>query len=663
MNKIFGVHYVLRGILLSSLVFFDLTTVFSQADLDWYENLFRDKKQWKIDQALDHRKKQLAMAEDSRDFERQAILLNESAVLQLTRTFDYGAAMDALIRALSIEETHDLEPQLLFTYVTMAKVFTEVGYYDKGEEYLNAAKRLPLADNQSVAALVLTELGELNRRSGRPVEARMSFEKVLGFDGLEARAYRAKALLNLGLLETTDGKFESALDYQKQALAIYRVIGDKQNEARMLNDVGELYRVMKRHDKSETNHSVALEIRKRISDRRGMAESYNNLGRLFFEQHEILKAIENLLLGLNEARTSQDRKQLSHAYEYLSLCYEASQDYTQALKYKNDYIAMIELIQGEVNEQRSVESQNRYELKKKESTIDALQIDRKDKQDALEKAALRQKFYIAIILFSAVLITIVVYFYISKRRDSKKLNEQNLELQELNATKDKFFSIISHDLKGPLNSLSSFSNLLINHADSLSKEEITMLAKDFDKSLKNLSSLLENLLDWSRSQTGNIDFKPEPFDIVEMLVDNQSLLAAQAGFKDIVIHNESKDSLTVLAHKNSVSTVIRNLISNAIKFTPVKGEIWINAHPDADTIRVSVRDNGVGMSDNVVKNLFRIDSKHSTKGTANEKGTGLGLILCKEFVEKNGGRLWVESGEGLGSIFQFTLPWLGAKAL
>jgi signal transduction histidine kinase len=229
-------------------------------------------------------------------------------------------------------------------------------------------------------------------------------------------------------------------------------------------------------------------------------------------------------------------------------------------------------------------------------------------------------------------------------------------LQELNATKDKFFSIIGHDLKGPLNSLTSFSSLLINHTDSLSKEEIKMLAKDLDKSLKNLFSLLENLLEWSRSQTGNIEFKPEVFDLTALMTENQTLLKTQAQNKNIVIENQYTDKLNVHAHRHSVNTVVRNLISNAIKFTPKDGKITLNLQRLEKDIKVSIADTGVGMSEEVMKKLFRIDTKHSTKGTADEKGTGLGLILCKEFIEKNGGRIWVESTEGKGSVFYFTLP-------
>jgi signal transduction histidine kinase len=207
-----------------------------------------------------------------------------------------------------------------------------------------------------------------------------------------------------------------------------------------------------------------------------------------------------------------------------------------------------------------------------------------------------------------------------------------------------------------LNSLSSFSNLLINYFDSLSKEEIQTLAKDLDKSLKNLYSLLDNLLEWARSQTGNISFKPESFDLTVVLNENKELLSAQAGNKQISIVQERVAPLSVSVHKHSITTVVRNLLSNAIKFTPPGGQIKINAMENQNDIVVSVADTGVGMSEAVIKNLFRIDSKHSTLGTANEKGTGLGLVLCKDFVEKNGGRLWVESKERAGSIFFFTIP-------
>jgi signal transduction histidine kinase len=248
---------------------------------------------------------------------------------------------------------------------------------------------------------------------------------------------------------------------------------------------------------------------------------------------------------------------------------------------------------------------------------------------------------------------VLVFFITWQVHRFKKLN---FELNKLNNTKNKFFSIIGHDLKGPLNSLTSFSGLLINHTSSLSKEEIQMLAKDLDKSLKNLFALLDNLLQWSRSQTGNIDFTPEKFDVTGVLNENKALLQKQAENKGIEIEVIGNMPIQVTAHLNSISTVIRNLLSNAIKFTDNGGKIELNIIDQRSKVIVRVRDSGVGMSKAKRHKIFDLGSSSSTLGTDKEQGTGLGLILCKELVEKNGGRIWLESEQGVGTTFYFTVP-------
>jgi len=183
-----------------------------------------------------------------------------------------------------------------------------------------------------------------------------------------------------------------------------------------------------------------------------------------------------------------------------------------------------------------------------------------------------------------------------------------------------------------------------------------MLSRNFDKSLKNLLALLENLLEWSLSQTGHIDFKPERFDFALVLNENLALLKEQAQQKNITIINENEAALPVNAHYHSINTIVRNLMSNAIKFTPEGGKITLQTRPLGNELQVSVIDTGLGISSDALQKIFKIDTKHSTPGTANEKGTGLGLILCKDFAEKNGGTIGVESTEGAGSIFYFTIP-------
>ncbi len=245
--------------------------------------------------------------------------------------------------------------------------------------------------------------------------------------------------------------------------------------------------------------------------------------------------------------------------------------------------------------------------------------------------------------------------------DRKLANEQikqkNDELQKLNATKDKFFSIIAHDLKSPFNAILGFSDLLINQIKEKDYEGIDEYAKIIEQSSQRAMDLLMNLLEWSRAQTGRLEFNPENFELVDLIVENKVLFDFIAGQKSITIQNVLPHNLVVFADKAMISTVLRNLISNAIKFTRQGGKITISIEKKENEILVSVSDNGVGISVARVEKLFRIDESDSTKGTNNESGTGLGLILCKEFVEKHHGTIWVESTVGSGSTFSFTLPY------
>ena len=594
---------------------------------------------------------------DTNDSPSEAKALKELGLIHLTRTYDYGQAMARLIDALRIEDSLSLRSQQIITYVAIAKVYAEVHDNVKSEEFLGQALELNKTLNDlDVLVLILNEMGKVKASSGKIDSAFADYQRVLKLkDELQKPDVEAEALFNLGHLYTLQGKYNEALDHHKQALSIRRSLTDKKSEALSLNDIGELYKLMGNNEKALANHVVALEIRRVLQDQHALAESYNNIGVLYFQQKNFQRAAANLQLGLAAAQESNDQHQLLRSYEYLSGCFEAAGNYKKALEYKNEFIAISDLIKGDENEHSLLETQNKYK-------IEQLDNERKRKDAELVSQKRFRNFLFILVALCVIIVVLVGYMYIIKQRSNKKLkvahdqlNSQNLELQELNATKDKFFSIISHDLKGPLNSLTSFSSLLINHTDSLSKEEIKMFASDFDKSLKNLFALLENLLEWSRSQTGNIEFVPESFDLAVMLEENKELLKAQAQNKNITLMNESPEKVLINAHKNSVNTVVRNLISNAIKFTPEGGKITLKTFRQNGVVVTSIADTGVGMSQNVIDRLFRIDSKHSTKGTANEKGTGLGLILCKEFVEKNGGKIWVSSKEGEGSVFYFSL--------
>ena len=238
----------------------------------------------------------------------------------------------------------------------------------------------------------------------------------------------------------------------------------------------------------------------------------------------------------------------------------------------------------------------------------------------------------------------------------ESLLEMNALLNEMNVSKDKFFSIIAHDLKNPFNTIIGFSELL--------KEEIklgdTSIISDYagmiNASAVQTLMLLENLLEWANSQRGKIMFTPVTINLSELLNDELGMLSEMALKKNILLKCRIPEYLTLAADKNMLKTILRNLISNAIKFTQKNGSVEVQAKVDNNQVEISVADNGIGMSKETLTKLFKIENNVSTRGTENEKGTGLGLLLCKEFVEKHGGVLLTESEQGEGSTFTFTVP-------
>jgi len=239
----------------------------------------------------------------------------------------------------------------------------------------------------------------------------------------------------------------------------------------------------------------------------------------------------------------------------------------------------------------------------------------------------------------------------------RRLKESELNLKELNATKDKFFSIIGHDLRNPLNALLGFSELISGNTRSYTMEEIRKYNKIINDSARNIHQLIENLLEWSRSQAGNIDFSPKHYNLLPVTNDIENIFNIQVRKKNITVLNYIPDNLNVFADKNLLSTILRNLVSNAIKFTPPGGYITLSAEKSDGKVDISVSDTGIGMTRDQINNLFHLDTHLTKIGTLNEKGTGLGLILCKEFADIHKGTIKVESEPNKGSIFTLSLPY------
>lgn len=243
-----------------------------------------------------------------------------------------------------------------------------------------------------------------------------------------------------------------------------------------------------------------------------------------------------------------------------------------------------------------------------------------------------------------------------RKRAEELLQSKNLELQKVNAEKDKFFSIIAHDLKSPFNSIVGFSNILLEKANGDDLGSIQKYAGIINNSAQRAMNLLSNLMQWSLSQTGRMKFNPEHFKMGEIADEILSLSLNIAQQKSITITKEIPSDLVIYADKAMIETVVRNLVSNAIKYTNPGGIIHLWAKVNPNELTVSVSDTGVGIAQPITEKIFRIDSNCSTPDTLGERGTGLGLILCKEFIDQHGGEIWLESEPGKGSVFHFTIP-------
>ena len=604
----------------------------------------------------------LARQENSKEYEIKAqryIGLSNSHL-----TSDHEKALEECRLAENNAKSNGFIEELILIKFAFADIYHQIGDNTTSLEYqINAYH---LADSMELNSLISIAL---NNQSRSYIElndfdkAEQCLKKSLKLSKInEQPDIEAEINIMFGDLYTKSFNHQLALQHYRQAHEKYISQGKDIQIAIALFKIGNSYYSSDQPDTSFQYHLKSLTIRNRIKDRTGLAESYNKIGLLCIGNGEYQRAINNLKLGLNNAEMINSNLLMQQSFDYLYEAYLGIDDYKKALFYQNKYAGISDLIYAEASEKRIEEINNKFEIEKRAKEIDDLE---KNYAKNEKQLATSRKFIFTLILFLLATIISVVFIvrsYREKKQFNKKLQRinshvlrQNKKLTELNSTKDKFFSIIGHDLKGPLNSLTAFSQLLINHTSSLTEEEIRTIAKDLDKSLKNLYELLENLLGWARSQTGKIEFRPENFQITGAIRENIKLLSKAALNKNIKIELLASEQVMVFADLNSVRTILRNLLSNAIKFTNSDGIISISVDEWKDGVEIGVYDNGVGMSKEDQKRIFDISAKHSKLGTNKEKGTGLGLILCKEFVERNHGRIKVESEIGIGTSFKFTL--------
>jgi signal transduction histidine kinase len=451
---------------------------------------------------------------------------------------------------------------------------------------------------------------------------------------------------NMGKVYFELGKYDLAFKYYIEALELNKKLGNHKSEASLYNDLAAVYWRKKDFGNAVKNYQIAHAIYTDLKEKNGIANAEIGIALIDDEEGKVELAIKHAKNALENSQEIPSLDNICRSADILQKSYFKLGEYKKAY----NYLLIYKNANSKLNTNETIKrlTKNEFDFK----------IDKMKKEQ--EAAISRQKFYIYSLVVTLTLVLIIVILMVrnskNKKRTNAKLNALNEKLKESNSAKDKFFSIIAHDLRGPFMALLGSSDILANEVYGLTSDEIKSLGQGLHLSIKMQYDLLNDLLDWSRIQTGNFELEPKCFALWTIIDEVLASLSLSLSQKNIIVKNEIKKELKISADLSMISLVVRNLISNGIKFTPLDGRISVSAKENESMVEIIIQDNGVGIEKEDLDKLFKIDVHHSTKGTSGEMGTGLGLVLCKEIIELHGGQISAESEPGKGSSFIFTLP-------
>jgi signal transduction histidine kinase len=447
----------------------------------------------------------------------------------------------------------------------------------------------------------------------------------------------------LSIVHNAFGNFELAYKYNREALEM--LLKSKDTIQIIYNYLGTteiLLRQMKLDEASREALKV-IDLANEFGEIDPLISSYATLSYIYFRQGKIDLAERYTNKTITVSKEYNVKNKLPEVYQIKALIASSKNDFERSITLINKGKSINDSIRSlEIADQVS-ELNVRYETEKKESEIARLNTEQEVRNLQLSQAKTRNVFLLVVLLLGFIVI-IVIWRSYSQRT---KINRQ---LKAANDTKDRLFSIIAHDIKNPLSAFTAITNSLEENYRSMSSDEVGLFISKLDSSANKLFDLLQNLLEWSITQSGSLSFNTEKVNLHLVIEETITLFQGAIEAKDLQTKNEVSKDMYVIADYKMLFSVVRNLVSNAVKFTPVNGEIFINSKPKGQLIEVEVSDTGSGLSDQLKETLFDKKSTNESK-----TGTGLGLVLCKEFVEKNGGTIRVESKKGVGSQFIFTL--------
>ncbi|TVR72571.1 MAG: hypothetical protein EA408_06430 [Marinilabiliales bacterium] len=610
------------------------------------------------------------LADKSRGTEKIDLLLDISQMLWYFNSFE--ESMNYAVRGLQLAEELNSSARKADALNRIGNVHYFLRNHDNVIESYNMALEIAIElDDDRRKGIYLNNIGLLYYELEQYDSAEVYLIRALDAKELHGEPELIYSTLgNLGALYRDKGKYDVSLHYFSRQLEIQQTKEDPRSLAVVHRQTGEVFFMKGQHIESLSHLMISLDFAQETNDTLLIASAHYHIARSLLELDRKEEALESINRSIDLAASTTSLMLMSNNYHLLYQYNKANRDHQAAFENLVKHSKLKDSVRTIQSNRRIQQLEAIYETEKKNSMIELLR-----RENEIQELNLNRqntfKIILALVLASlATFLVIIAFRYriivktsrLLKKKageleeTNEKLRISTITLEQLNATKNRFFSIIAHDLKNPFNALLGFSDIMVSDFNRLEGEELREYIRLIHQSSQNLYKLLENLLKWSASQTGMMHFIPERFDLVSQIHSEISFFRISARKKNITIFADIPDELFVSSDKPLLSSVIRNLIDNAIKFTREDGRIDIALNVTGNEVVVRIDDTGIGIPHEMQQRLFRIDGNTSRKGTFNEQGGGLGLILCKELIDKAGGKLGFESEPGAGSSFWFSLP-------
>lgn len=590
---------------------------------------------------------------------RVAIGMTSSKVerLELINEFvDHEHNRDSVIKysKIYIEDAIEIgkHESLSWMYGVLASAYSHKGFIQ--EAVTNFHLCLEAATKDSQIGFAHSNLGNSYQANGDFKQATYHYNKAVDiYRDIEDPLRLGTTLISLGYLQYLDSDIVKSIESLTDATQIFQDTSIAYNDYYWAYAAGNLALSEARNkdiEISEARIDTVLQILEKYQDDYAIADYRIQMAIIYYENTLFDKAMPSALEGVRLAEKNDFRKYKRDGYEVLAKLYQERQDYKSAFEAYSKYTANKDSLTNADLIRQLANQRTEFEVGQKQAEVDILTSEKRAQQVILFATA-----GFAVILF--VLAIIIYKYYRNKNRVNKILEEQRDELERLNGTKDKFFSIISHDLRGPVSSFHGVSRMIKYFVESKETDQLIEIADEMDKSVSRLSDLLDNLLTWAMQQQGHFPNVPEKLNLKELADEQIGTLENMASAKNIELSSEVDSDIHLWSDKNTTMTIFRNLLNNALKFTPEGGSVTLKGSAVNDSsAEIRIIDSGVGIPEAKVKKLFQLQDKKSTFGTSGEKGLGLGLQLVQEFIEMNNGSIDVESQEGKGTEFIIHLP-------